>query len=200
MTNKELVNKNGRGSTELIGYISDSEEFYKVRIPEECELEIGIDEIRKNGLLIQCVEEQDEELCMEAVIREPIALKFVKQQTLDICKEAVKGDIYAIDFVEEKYFDELCKELDILYLPKGEKNSRLLIRKINHVYYCWIGGRNCITLGCLLHEIYFEDGGLFKNPDKQVYLDFLKDNGLIESQLLDSSVPLPDFDEEVDWI
>lgn len=200
MTKKELVNENGRGTTELISYISDSEEFYKVRIPEDYETEIGIDEIRKNGLLIQCIKEQNEELCMEAVIREPLALMFVKQQTLNICKVAVNGDIHAIDFVDEKYFDYLCKELDILYLPKGEKNSRMIIRKINHVYYCWIGGRECITLGCLLHEIYFDDGGLFKNPNKQVYLDFLKDNGLIESQLLDLSVPLPDFDEEVDWI
>lgn len=178
MIKKELINKNGRGSTEPIMYIPDSEEFYKAIIPEE----------------------YDEELCIEAVMQEPHALKFINPQTLEICKEAIIREMTTMDYVEQKYFGKLCKELDILYLPKGENTRRLIIRKINDGYKCWIGCKNEITLDQLIHDIYFEDGGLFKNPHRQVYLDFLKDNGLIKSQLLDSTVPLPDFDEEVDWI
>jgi hypothetical protein len=56
--------------------------------------------VKRNGLLLEMVENQTDDMCMEAVKNYGRALQFVKNKTRDICIEAVMKDESALEFVE----------------------------------------------------------------------------------------------------
>lgn len=138
-----------------------------------------LESVRKQGINLSSVRNQTREICLEAVKHDGWALRFVKEQTLEVCREALKESIGALQFVKDiEHVEILSKEFDILYLPINNpyKLESLMISNGK----CWLGFNEGITVEALIEYIYKCDGGLEKHPERQVYLDFLKENGLIQ--------------------
>ena len=69
--------------------------------------------VKKNGLLLQCIENQTYEICYEAVKNNGFSIKYVNDNILDenICIEAIKQNLFAFKYVKEE-----CKTTDVYYL------------------------------------------------------------------------------------
>ena len=65
--------------------------------------------VRRNGLDLRHIENQDKEICLEAVKQYGCALEYVKNQDKDICLEAVRQDGNALYYVENQDKD-ICLE------------------------------------------------------------------------------------------
>lgn len=87
--------------------LKDYEAQYK-KLPMKRNLkgEEALEEVTRNGLNLEYVEEQTEEICEASVTQNGMALKFVMKQTKRICEIAVKNTIRALQYVEERFFKE----------------------------------------------------------------------------------------------
>ena len=112
---------------------------------------------------------------MEAILQNPYALEFVKEQNIKLCVAAVTRNVKVIQFVEKGLLAEVCKLLNILYLPAAENTRDLVITQDDGIYKCYIGCQKGISIDEIEWRIYNKDGGLEKNPHRQLYLDFIKE-------------------------
>jgi hypothetical protein len=62
--------------------------------------EVYLEDVKRDGLLLEKVNEQDEEICLEVVKNNPKSLEYVEYQTKDVCLEAVKRDGLMIKLVK----------------------------------------------------------------------------------------------------
>lgn len=82
-------------------------------------------------------------------------------------------------FVDKSIYDEVCKQMNLLYLPGNGLYRDLLITLDDGERKCYIGCQRDLSIEALVSRIHNTDGGLKMNPHRQAYLDFLKENGII---------------------
>ncbi len=75
-------------------------------ISQDIQNKLYLEAVKRDGLLLQLIENQTDEICREAVLNNDLALKYVKNQTYEICQIALSKNYYAL-----QYFKNQCTEL-----------------------------------------------------------------------------------------
>ena len=68
-----------------------------------------LENVKRNGMILDFIKEQTDEICLEAVKQNGLALQYVKKQTPEICLEAVKNNASTLRYVQQQT-NEMCLE------------------------------------------------------------------------------------------
>ena len=99
------------------------------RLTGEERLEI----VKKNGLYLEYIEDQNKDICEAAIKNHACALQFVKKQTAELCNLAISRDATTLRFVNPEFRTPMLlrKAIEkvpgaILYLDESERSNSLI--------------------------------------------------------------------------
>jgi capsule polysaccharide export protein KpsC/LpsZ len=80
--------------------------------------------VKRNGDIIQHIQNQTLELCEAAIKQNPWSTRFIKEQTAELCMTAVQLNGHVIQFIENQT-TEIC-EVAIKQIP--------FLKNLSHIY------------------------------------------------------------------